>query len=111
MLRVVTLKTWVTPGRWLGVVSALVAGLTAAPAWAQGNFEIQVYGSDTMEPGKTMFELHSNTAIRGTTTREEGVFPTQHAVHETLEITHGFTPWFETGFYIFTSIQPDAGWK
>ena len=96
-------------GRWLAIVSLCFwwPGVIAA----QGNFEIQVYGSDTMEPGKTMFELHSNMAIRGTTTHEEGVFPTQHAVHETIEITHGFTPWFETGFYIFTSIQPDAGWK
>jgi len=39
--------------------------------------------------------------------------PTQHAVHETLEITHGWTSWFETGFYIFTSVQtlgPDEGY-
>src|SRR5438045_544882 len=34
-----------------------------------------------------------------------------HALHVTIEITHGFTPWFETGFYIFTSIQPGAGWE
>ena len=78
---------------------------------AQGNFEIQVYGSETVAPGQTMFELHTNTAIKGTTEKEDGVFPTQHAWHETIEITHGFTPWFETGFYLFTSIQPDAGWK
>jgi len=70
-----------------------------------------VYGSETLAPGKTMFEIHSNTALKGTTQTEDGVFPTQHAVHETLEITHGFTPWFETGFYLFTSIQPEAGWK
>ena len=31
--------------------------------------------------------------------------------HETVEITHGFTPWFETGFYVFTSIQPGRGWE
>ena len=95
--------------RWLVVAGLCLwwPGIIAA----QGNFEIQVYGSETMEPGKTMFELHSNTAIQGTTTREEGVFPAQHAAHETIEITHGFTPWFETGFYIFTSIQPGAGWK
>jgi hypothetical protein len=96
-------------GRWLTIVSLCLVWPDVIAA--QGNFEIQVYGSDTLEPGKTMVELHSNTAIRGTTTREEGVFPTQHAVHETIEITHGFTPWFETGFYIFTSIQPEAGWK
>lgn len=80
-------------------------------ARAQGNFEIQVYGSETVAPGQTMLELHSNTALKGTTQPEHGVRPTQHAVHETLEITHGFTPWFETGFYIFTSIQPKHGWE
>ena len=111
MLRVVTLKTWVTPGRWLGVVSALVAGLTTAPAWAQGNFEIQVYGSELTAPGQTTVELHSNSAIKGTTRTEDGVVRTQGAVHETLEVTYGFTEWFETGFYLFTSIQPDSGWE
>jgi Putative MetA-pathway of phenol degradation len=81
------------------------------PAGAQGNFEIQVYGSETMAPGATMIELHSNSALQGTTRTIDGVRPTDHAVHETLEITHGWTPWFETGFYVFTSIQPDGGWE
>ena len=98
-------------GVWVGVVLCMLCWGWPGHGRAQGNFEIQVYGSETVEPGKTMVELHSNSAIKGTTTREDGVFPTQHAVHETIEITHGFTPWFETGFYIFTSIQPDAGWK
>jgi hypothetical protein len=89
----------------------LVAGLAPAPALAQGNFEIQVYGSDLTAPGQTMIELHSNTAVKGTTRTEDRVVRTQGAVHETLEITHGFTPWFETGFYLFTSIQPDSGWE
>ena len=31
-------------------------------------------------------------------------------LHETIEITHGFTDWFETGFYIFTSAQNGDGW-
>jgi hypothetical protein len=98
-------------GVWVGVVLCLVCWGWPGHGRAQGNFEMQVYGSETVEPGKTMFELHSNSAIKGTTTKEDGVFPTQHAVHETIEITHGFTPWFETGFYLFTSIQPEAGWK
>src|SRR6266581_2819113 len=96
---------------WLGLVLCTVGWGWSRTVQAQGNFEIQVYGSETVDPGKTMIELHSNTAIKGTTQKEDGVFPTQHAAHETIEITHGFTPWFETGFYIFTSIQPDAGWK
>jgi hypothetical protein len=90
---------------------ALVAWLgTAAGAGAQNNFEIQVYPSETIAPGRTMLELHTNSALRGTTTTIDGVLPTRRAVHETLEITHGFTPWFETGFYVFTSIQPDGEW-
>ena len=101
-----SLKQWM----WGGSILLAVCWWPSAVS-AQGNFEIQVYGSETLAPGKTMFEIHSNTAIKGTTQTEDGVFPTKHAVHETLEITHGFTPWFETGFYVFTSIQPEAGWK
>jgi len=93
-------------------VVAAAAFVVAAPqARAQGNFEIQVYGSELTAPGQTMVELHSNTAVLGTTRTENGIVRTQGAVHETLEITHGFTPWFETGFYLFTSIQPDGGWE
>jgi hypothetical protein len=92
-------------------LSVGVSLLLAVGVAAQDNFEIQVYGSHTVEPGNTMVELHSNSAVRGTTRRVQGVLPTQHAVHETLEITHGFTPWFETGFYLFTSVQPGAGWE
>jgi hypothetical protein len=90
----------------LGVGLLLPAGVAA-----QDNFEIQVYGAKTVEPGKTMVELHSNITVRGTTHKVKGVLPTEHALHETLEITHGFTPWFETGFYLFTSVQPKTGWE
>ena len=97
--------------RRFAAVSALISGLMAAHAWAQGNFEIQVYGSELTAPGQTMVELHSNTAVKGTTSTEDGVLRTQGAFHETIEITHGFTEWFETGFYLFTSIQPDPSWE
>jgi hypothetical protein len=99
---------------WLARVAvAVVVALLPATARAQGNFEIQVYGSDTVAPGATMAELHSNSAILGSTRVEDGVLPTQHAAHATLEITHGWTSWFETGFYLFTSVQtlsPDEGY-
>ena len=63
-------------------------------------------------PGTWMIELHSNTAIQGTTSQNSGpIRPTQDSVHETLEVTRGWTPWFETGGYIFTSIQQDQGWE
>jgi hypothetical protein len=100
-----------TRGGRLGAAIGVTLALTTAPAWAQGNFEIQVYGSELTAPRQTMVELHSNTAIRGTTHREDGVAPTQGAAHETLEVTQGWTEWFETGFYLFTSIQPDSGWE
>src|SRR5438093_11398940 len=85
--------------------------LFRSPVWAQGNFEIQVYGSELTAPGQTTVELHTNSAIKGTTRTEDGVVRTQRAVHETLETTYGFTEWFETAFYLFTSIQPDSGWE
>src|SRR5712691_2537865 len=99
--------------RRLGASALVLAVNTwlAAPALAQDNFEIQVYGSETVAPGRTMVELHSNTALRGRSRTEAGVVPTEHAAHETLEITHGFTSWFETGFYLFTSVQPETGWE
>jgi hypothetical protein len=89
---------------------------------AQGNYEIQVYGSDTVPPGNTMVELHSNFTFEGSTlapssspsltkTLTDGTFPTNHQLHETVEITQGWTSWFETGFYIFTSAGPGQGYQ
>ena len=81
------------------------------PAAGQNNFEIQVYGSDTVAPGTTMVELHSNVAAEGSRRTLDHVLRTQGAFHETLEITQGITSWLETGFYLFTSIQPDTKWE
>jgi hypothetical protein len=78
---------------------------------AQDLYEIQVYPSETIEAGRTMIELHSNMALRGTTQRTEGVLPTEHALHETVEITHGFTSWLDIGLYTFLSIQPGMNWQ
>ena len=100
--------------RTVGLVFLVLLGtgvLLPVPGTAQENFEIQVYGSETIPQGSTMLELHSNVAALGTTSTVEGVLPTQGAFHETLELTHGWTPWFETGVYLFTSIQPDGGWE
>lgn len=71
---------------------------------AQENYEIQVYGSETMAKGSTMLELHSNFTFDGTRELKDGVLPTNHVFHETIEITHGWNSWFETGFYIFNTI-------
>lgn len=83
----------------------------ATIARAQDNYEIQVYGSDTVAPGATMTEFHTNFTFEGSKRSADGELPTNHALHETLEITHGFNDWFETGFYVFTSVNPGHGWQ
>lgn len=82
----------------------VIAFPVAAPA--QGNYEIQVYGSDTVPAGNTMVELHSNFTAIGSRSTVDGTYPTNHQEHETVEVTQGWNDWFETGFYIFTSIGP-----
>ena len=88
-----------------------VCPLSPLNSAAQNNYEIQVYPSEMVDPGRTMVELHSNIALRGTTQTTDGVLATQNALHETLEITHGFTPWFEMALYTLTSIQPGLDWE
>jgi len=80
---------------------ALGAALPAA--LAQGNYEIQVYAADTVAPRTTMVELHSNFTADGERYMIDGVEPTHHAEHETIEITQGINAWSEVGFYLFTS--------
>jgi len=81
----------------------------AVAARAQGNYEIQVYGSDTVPPRTTMLELHSNFTANGQRYYIDGQAPTYHAQHETVEITQGINNWSEVGFYIFTSEQSGLG--
>ena len=96
----------------LAVLIALAAlALFVPSASAQDNYEIQVYGADTVEPGHTMVELHSNFTIDGSKQVINGLYPTNHAEHETVEITHGLSDWFEVGFYIFTSARSGQGWQ
>jgi outer membrane receptor protein involved in Fe transport len=82
----------------------LIAFIIPAFCEAQDNYEIQVYGSETVPKGNTMVELHSNFTFDGSKQAIDGVLPTNHVFHETIEITHGWTPWFETGFYFFNAI-------
>ena len=81
----------------------------ALAARAQGNYEIQVYGADTVAPRSTMVELHSNFTADGQQNTIDGVAPTDHAQHETIEITQGINNWSELGFYVFTSERSGAG--
>ena len=82
----------------------------ASALLAQDNYEIQVYGADTVEPRTTMVEFHTNFTANGSKEVIDGVQPTNRALHETIEITQGFNDWFETGFYIFTSARSGDGW-
>ena len=81
--------------------------LTASIAFTQDNYEIQVYGSETIPKGDTMVEFHTNFTPRGD---KLSTRPTNHALHETLEVTHGWNDWFETGFYIFSYAHSGFGW-
>lgn len=97
--------------RKLGWVAAL-AGLVvlASPVVnAQGNYEIQVYGSETVAPKNLMVEVHSNFTPSGERYIIDGIRPTNHQEHETLELTAGINDWAEVGFYLFTSEQAGYG--
>ena len=87
----------------------LLVSVAVCAAHAQGNYEIQVYGADTVAPRTTMVELHSNFTADGQHNFIDGVAPTNHAEHETIEITQGLNKWSEVGFYIFTSEQSGTG--
>ena len=86
-----------------------LAVLWPGHAWAQDNYEIQVYPSETQAPKTLLIELHSNFTAEGSTATEFGMLPTQHQEHETIELTEGITDWSELGFYIFTSEQNGYG--
>ncbi len=102
---VISVRPWVA-------TAFLVVGALARPLLAQENYEIQVYPSVTVPRGVTMFELHSNYTTRGSLlTSPDGELPTNHAIHETLEITHGFSEWTELGFYWFTAVPARGSYQ
>jgi hypothetical protein len=95
---------------FLFTFAAIILMVVSVPAArAQGNYEIQVYGADTVPPRSTMVELHSNFTADGQRNFINGVDPTYRAEHETIEITQGINDWSEVGFYIFTSEQSGTG--
>jgi len=85
--------------------------LLSANLFAQENYEIQVYGSQTQAPKSTIFELHSNYTFIGEKDVVKGVRPSFHALHETLEITTGITNNFELGFYLFGNHTSPYGFQ
>ena len=97
--------------RSLRLIAPLTILILRLLSQAQDNYEIQVYGSETVAPRSTMVEIHSNFTVEGSKTVQDGMLPTNHAMHETLEVTQGIKDWAEVGFYVFSSIQPDGGWQ
>src|SRR4051794_1895182 len=93
------------------VILGITLFVCSYPALAQDNYEIQVYASETVPKGRTMFETHTNFTFNGSKRDEDGVAATNHTLHETIEITQGITDWFETGFYIFTAASSRDGWQ
>ena len=50
----------------------LLVVATATQLRAQDNYEIQVYGVDTVEPRSTMVEIHSNFTVEGSKKAQTG---------------------------------------
>jgi hypothetical protein len=95
----------------LYLIPLLILLMISGSSTAQNNYEIQVYSSPTQAKGSTMFELHSNYTINGSTDMVDGVIPSNHSLHETVEITTGITSIFETGVYLFTNYTPGYGYQ
>jgi hypothetical protein len=97
-------------GIWARRLCSLLVLVCLTPvAQAQANYEIQVYGAETVSPQTLMVELHSNFTVEGRPQTLDGVYPTNHQEHETIELTQGLNDWSEVGFYIFTSEQDGHG--
>jgi len=85
--------------------------LASSAASGQDLFEIQVYPYETVPPHQTMVEFHTNFVPSGTHDTADGLYANHHQFHETIEITHGWTTRFETGFYLETAYVPGVGEK
>lgn len=97
--------------KYLNFIALTVICCICNEAYTQENYEIQVYGSQTQAKKSTIFELHTNYTFDGEKNIKEGVRPSYHAFHETIEITHGITNNFELGFYLFFNYTSTYGYK
>ena len=95
------------------LVAAVLVCTAVAPARARAQdlFEIQVYPYETVQPGQTMLEFHTNFIPSGTSETADGLYANNHQFHVTLELTHGWTPKFETGFYLESAYVPGIGYR
>jgi hypothetical protein len=102
--------------RWILLVVALAVAIVPF-ARAQDNFDIQVYRSETVASRTTHVELMSNLTADGTKYLSQTVYPvtqlypTDDALHETLELRQGLNDWSEVGFYVLTSASSGHGWQ
>jgi len=91
----------------IAILAAFLITVSSA-CFSQADNEIQVYASPTIDPGWTIFELHSNYTFKGS---KYLIDPNQaHWVNETLEITHGFAKNLEVGIYLFTGFDPGGNY-
>ncbi len=103
--------------RWEVLALLLLLFLGSECVKAQDNFDIQVYRSQNLAPKTTTVEVLSNITADGTKALSETVYPatqlypTDDALHETVEITQGITSWSEVGFYVLTSASSGHGWQ
>jgi hypothetical protein len=81
-------------------ISAMLAD--ARPSHAIDFYEIEIYDTDTTEPGHLALELHSNTISTATGYLAKSQMDV-HQVHETLEASYGVTRWLELGQYLATA--------
>src|SRR5437899_13084752 len=88
---------------FLFVFVVLWMGIDVAPAAAQDLFEIQVYPYETVEPHRTMVELHTNFFPSGAKDAAPGEVPMNQQSHLTLQVTHGFTNYFQRARYLVTA--------
>jgi hypothetical protein len=56
-----------------------------------------------------MTSWHSSRLVLASCGHPNGVYPTNHQQHETLELTEGINSWSEIGFYVFTSERDGHG--
>jgi hypothetical protein len=81
------------------------------------NYEIQVYGSQTVPSRTTLLESLGNVSADGTVAlaitgySKDQLYPTDDALHESIEVTQGVRDWAEVGFYVFTNARSGGGWQ
>lgn len=101
--------------KWVGLMVAflLCAGWESRTALrAQDPFEIQLYDYETLEPGRTQVEQHTNFVARGPRRRTEaGAVNTDHALRVTWEFIRGLVPNYEIAGYLVTFHSGQEGYR